>query len=180
MEFQEFKTEILRRAHEAGACVTEYQRAYKSETLEELVQVVKDNFSYCANNKVIDGELLEAVGNDVLNPLGVFVNCDATGDGYLLLTGSSRAVCRDNSRAVCRENSRAVCRDNSSAVCRDNSSAVCRENSRAVCRDNSYCVAKNETIEVKLSDNALARFEQTNRIVVTNNPKIEIYETKSN
>ena len=164
MEFQELKSEVIRRATEAGACDPSLEALHQCKSIEALVEVLKKNWGWVTSHNAIDGPLLEAVGNDVLNPLGVFVNCDATGDGCLLLTGNSRAVCRDNSRAVCRDNSRAECWDNS----------------RAVCWDNSYCVAKNEIIKVKLSDNAVARFEQTNRIVVTNNPKIEIYETESN
>ena len=57
--FEEIKQEILDRAHKAGACTEQYGRAYKSESIEELCDVIKDNFYWCCNKKVIDGQLID-------------------------------------------------------------------------------------------------------------------------
>ena len=53
-KFNQFKSEILKRAKEVSACVTLYQRAYKSENFDQLFQIIKDNYFYCCNNKIID------------------------------------------------------------------------------------------------------------------------------
>ena len=56
--FGAIKAEILNRAKAAHACIEQYGRAYKSETLYELCNVIKDNFHWCSNNKVITSDLL--------------------------------------------------------------------------------------------------------------------------
>lgn len=53
--FKEIKAEILRRAHEADACREQYGRAYKSETLQELMQGVKDNRESVKAIRVVSG-----------------------------------------------------------------------------------------------------------------------------
>ncbi len=45
--FEKFRDEILVRAKEANACACQYKRAYKAETIDELCNVIKDNFSWC-------------------------------------------------------------------------------------------------------------------------------------
>lgn len=57
-DFEAIKAEILNRAKAAKACTEQYSRAYKSETLQELCSVIKDNFHWCFNNKVITSKLL--------------------------------------------------------------------------------------------------------------------------
>ena len=52
--FSEIKQEILDRARRAEACRPEYGRAYAAETLGDLCTVIKDNFTWCYRNGVID------------------------------------------------------------------------------------------------------------------------------
>lgn len=56
--FSEIKQEILDRARRAGACRHEYGRAYAAENLGDLCTVIKDNFTWCCRNGVIDAPLL--------------------------------------------------------------------------------------------------------------------------
>lgn len=56
--FNSIKDEILRRAKEAHACTAQYGRAYKAESLQELCEVIKDNFDWAYHNRVIDAALL--------------------------------------------------------------------------------------------------------------------------
>ena len=58
-KFNEIKTEILARAKEADACAEQYCRAYKSESLAELMQVVKDNFGWAYIHEVITPSLIK-------------------------------------------------------------------------------------------------------------------------
>lgn len=58
-QFEEIKKEILERAHNARACTIQYKRAYQSENLETLCNVIKDNSWWCCRNNVLDGELID-------------------------------------------------------------------------------------------------------------------------
>ena len=89
--FEAIKAEILNRARAAKACIEQYSRAYKSETLQELCSVIKDNFHWCFNNKVITSDLLiqyrkDFAQNDIFINISVrsgFLLCDnATVEAY--------------------------------------------------------------------------------------------------
>ena len=83
-DFEAIKSEILNRAKAAKACTEQYSRAYKSETLQELCSVIKDNFHWCFNNKVITSKLLiqyreDFAQNDIFINISVrcgFLLCD--------------------------------------------------------------------------------------------------------
>lgn len=59
IRFKIFKNKILTRAKEQGACKTEYARALKAQTFEELMDVIKDNFAWASTNKIIDETLIK-------------------------------------------------------------------------------------------------------------------------
>ena len=88
--FDEIKQEILRRAREAKACKEEYGRAYSAGDMAELMQVVKDNFAWCCNNKVLTADLFERY-NEELAAHDIFCNVDVE-RGYLLAFGSSKVT----------------------------------------------------------------------------------------
>ena len=52
--FKDFKEIILIRAREARPCRAEYQAAYQSKTLIELMVVLRKNFKFAVDNNVID------------------------------------------------------------------------------------------------------------------------------
>jgi len=57
MNFKEFKNEVLKKAKECGACSCQYQRAEKSETIEELIEVIKDNLDYVRNHQIVTADM---------------------------------------------------------------------------------------------------------------------------
>ena len=85
------KKEILRRAHEARACRKEYGRAYKAETLDALMQVVRDNFRWCTDNDVVDGALIDAYKEE-FNAGKIWHNESSITDGFMLATGSASVL----------------------------------------------------------------------------------------
>ena len=93
--FNELKEEILRRAHEAHACREEYGRAYKAETLDDLMQVVRDNFSWCTDNDVVDGALIDAY-NEEFNVGKIWHNESSITEGFMLATGSASVKAYDS------------------------------------------------------------------------------------
>lgn len=80
--FKELKEVILKRAKEGSACHEQYRRAYLSETLPELMQVVKDNFLWACNFKVITPGLMERYREEFAGN-GIYLNVDVK-SGYLL------------------------------------------------------------------------------------------------
>ena len=136
--FEELKKEILIRAHKAEACREQYGRAYGAETLDALMEVVRDNFGWCCENDVLDGDIIDRYKAE-FNAGNIWHNEARVTDGMLLLENSS-AVLWGNSSAVLRENSSAELWENSSAELWGNSSAVLWGNSSAVLRENSSAV----------------------------------------
>ena len=187
--FEELKKEILIRAHKAEACREEYGRAYGAETLDALMEVVRDNFNWCCNNDVLDGDIIDRYKAE-FNAGKIWHNEARVTDGMLLLDNSSAvlldnssAVLRDNSSAELRDNSSAVLLDNSSAVLRDNSSAVLRDNSSAVLRDNSSAVLRDNSSAVlldnssaELRDNSSAELRDNSSAVLLDNSSAVLWE----
>jgi len=85
--FKLIKEEILTRAKSVGACDEQYKRAYKSESLLELCQVIKDNFIYCCNNNILNGELIDKY-SDQFAEGNIWHNSNVE-SGFLLASGSS-------------------------------------------------------------------------------------------
>ena len=93
-KFNQFKSEILKRAKEVSACTSQYQRAYKSESFDQLFLVIKDNFFYCCNNKIIDPDLIESVKEEA-RECGVYHNESAT-NAFILGSGNCSIEGYDN------------------------------------------------------------------------------------
>ena len=85
--FEEIKQEILERAHKANACKEQYGRAYKSKCIEELCEVIKDNFHWCCINSVLDGELIDKF-KDTFSENKIYHNVSVN-TGYLYASGSA-------------------------------------------------------------------------------------------
>ena len=62
--FEAIKAEILKRAKMNFACAEQYGRAYKSENLAELMQVIKDNFNWARHNDVVTPDIIEQYRED--------------------------------------------------------------------------------------------------------------------
>ena len=84
-KFTEIKEEILCRAKESKACVEQYKRALESQTLAELAQVIKDNFTWCCNNKVLDVEIIEKYKSEFAT-VEIYAN-ESISSGYVVIDG---------------------------------------------------------------------------------------------
>ena len=182
--FEELKKEILIRAHKAEACREQYGRAYGAETLDALMEVVRDNFNWCCDNDVLDGDIIDRYKAE-FNAGKIWHNETRVTDGMLLLDnsravlwGNSSAVLRGNSSAVLRDNSRAVLWGNSSAVLRGNSSAVLWDNSSAVLWGNSSAVLRENSSAV-LWGNSSAVLWGNSRAVLRDNSSAVLWGNSS-
>ena len=86
-KFNEIKNEIISRAKKALACKKEYVRAYKSKTLAELMQVVKDNFAWVCEHRVITTSFIEEYEEE-FSKNNIWLNRDVV-NGHLLCVDSS-------------------------------------------------------------------------------------------
>ena len=57
MNFEDFKSEVLKRAKNAGACSAQYKRALEAKTFEDLADVIKDNLGFNRSNSIVTPEL---------------------------------------------------------------------------------------------------------------------------
>ena len=137
IRFEELKKVILERARAAEACREQYGRAYKAGNIDELMEVVRDNFQWCCNNGVIDGELIDRYKTE-FNECKIWHNEDAS-EGCLLASGS------------------AAVRASGSATVEAYDSATVRA------YDSAY-ICSWSAIECQLNDHSIYRIEETNEV----------------
>ena len=135
--FEAIKSEILRRAKEAQACTEQYGRAYKSETIAELMNVVKDNFHWACNYKVITVDLIEQYREDFAAN-DIFVNVSVE-RGYLLCDSATVKAWGSATVEAC-----------GSAYCTSYSTIECKLSENAIYRVRSTNTVYYASDELKL------------------------------
>ena len=172
-KFETLKTEILKRAKEQSACKEQYARALKSNTYQELLQVVKDNFSWAATHKIIDADLIGEY-KQVFNDNDIWCN-ESVSIGFLLATDSATVEATDS--ATVRAYDSATVRAYGRATVEAYDSATVRAYDRATVEatDSSYCISYS-TIECKLSKNAILRIIPTNTIYTATDSELSFKE----
>lgn len=167
-DFEDIKAEILNRAKAAKACTEQYSRAYKSETLQELCSIIKDNFNWCFNNKVITSNLLmqyreDFAQNDIFINISVrsgFLLCDnATVEAW----GNAIVEACGNATVKARGNATVEACDNATVKACGNATVEACSNATVEACDNAYCTS-HCIIECKLSNNAIYRVKSTNTV----------------
>ena len=143
--FEELKKIILERARNASACREQYGRAYRAENLEKLMQVVRDNFWWACNNRVIDGDIVDAYRDEFAT--GKIWHNENITEGFLIASGSA---------TVEASGSATVKACGSATVEAYDSATVKAYDSTYVC---SYTVK-----ECQISDHALYRIIESNTI----------------
>ena len=102
-EFEKLKEEILSRARKADACEEQYKTAYNATTAKVLCDVIKNNFSWCCENDVIDGKLIDDYkelfgNNDILHN-------ESLKEGYCIVDGFNWICGYGKSKVFAYENS---------------------------------------------------------------------------
>ena len=175
--FEEFKKEILERAHKALACKEQYSRAYISTSEKELCDVIKDNFFWCCNNKVIDVYLIEKY-NDTFSRNGIKCNVSVN-EGYLVASDNATVEAYGNATVEAYGNATVEAYGNATVVASDNAKVVAYDNAKVEAYGNAKVEAYNNakveasgnvyifchsSIECKLNDNSIVRRFDTNTI----------------
>ena len=96
--FEELKKIILERARNASACMEQYGRAYRAENLEELMQVVRDNFRWACNNRVIDSDIVDAYRDEFAT--GKIWHNENITEGFLIASGSATVIASGSATVI--------------------------------------------------------------------------------
>ena len=145
-QFEEIKNEILERARKARACSGQYKRAYQSENIETLCDVIKDNFWWCCRNDVLDGELIDNYG-EIFSENKIYHNVSVK-NGFLLVSGNSTVKAYGNSTVEAYDRSTVEAYDRSTVEVYNNSTVKAYGNSTVNAYDRSTVEAyNNSTVE---------------------------------
>ena len=85
--YEKVKADLLAFGKKNGACVEQYQRLYKAESIEEVIAVVKDNFWWCAKYRDFADVIM--ANREQFAEHQIWINQDVEireGVGYLLAT----------------------------------------------------------------------------------------------
>ena len=97
--YEKIKADLLAFGKKNGACVEQYQRLYKAESIGEVIAVVKDNFWWCAKYRDFADVIM--ANREQFAEHQIWANQDVKiqeGIGYLLATeGEINAESYDNS-----------------------------------------------------------------------------------
>ena len=194
MNFKEFKTEMVSRCKSKSACTTEFKRVLDSENYKELITVLTDNFSWSCNNKIIDIELLEKVGNKTLNKYDLAINVtvikgfllvdnatvEAWGSATVEARGSATVEAGGNATVKAWGSATVKAWDNATVEAwgsatveaRDSATVEAGGNATVKAWDNAYINSFNTT-EHKLSNKAICRYYYENKIILSKDSEIE-------
>ena len=183
-KFNEIKDGILSRAKKKLLAKKEYRRAYKSKTLAELMQVVKDNFAWVCEHRVITPSFIEEyeeefsknniwLNRDVVNGhlLCVDSSVKAYGESSVIAYGRSSVEAYGHSSVKAYDHSSVTAYAYSSVKAYDHSSVTAFDNSSVeVFGDSSVVAYDNSSVEAHNSSSVKA-FDHS--IVITAFPGVE-------
>ena len=97
--YDKIKSDLLDFGKRNGACIGQYQRLYKTESIEDVISVVKDNFEWCIKYKDFADVLMANREQFAEHRIWINQNVEIQeGVGFLLVTeGSINATSYDTS-----------------------------------------------------------------------------------
>ena len=193
--FEKFKDIILNKAKEERACKEQYQRALKSGTFEDLISIIKDNFQWSINHKIIDPILIKEYKQE-FNGNGIWCNeniCNgfllATGNAIVRATGNATVRAYDNATVRAYDNATVRATGNATVEATDNATVEAYGNATVEATGNAIVRATGNAtveaygnayiysyyiIECKLKDNAVYRLISENKIFYPEETAINI------
>ena len=170
--FEELKQELLKRAKHANACKEQYTRAYSAETLEQLMEVCRDNFHWACGNKVLDVDIITQYHNAFA--LGnIYANENIT-QGYLLCDNSSVKAYDNAIVKACGNASVDAC-GNASVEAYGNSSVKAYDNASVEAYGNAGVKAYGNA-SVKAYDNASVKAYGNSSVKAYDNASVDAYD----
>ena len=88
--YNKIKSDLLNFGKRNGACIGQYQRLYKTESIEDVISVVKDNFEWCIKYKDFADVLMANREQFAEHRIWINQNVEIQeGVGFLLVTEGS-------------------------------------------------------------------------------------------
>ena len=175
--YKKVKDSLLSFGKNHSACQHEYKRLYAAESVEAVMAVVKDNFSWCCQFADFADVLLAHREQFAEHKIWINTSVEIKeGVGYLLTTeGEFNAESWETSTINAESwgtstiNAESWGTSTINAVSRGTSTinAVSRETStiNAVSRETSTMIILTSAIECQVNDKSIARYIQDNRVV---------------
>lgn len=176
--YEKIKADLLAFGKKNGACVEQYQRLYKAESIEEVIAVVKNNFWWCAKYQDLADVIM--ANREQFAEHQIWVNQDVDireSIGYLIATeGEINAKSWNTSTINAKSYDASTIHADSYDTSTINATSWGTSTINAKSWDNSTINAKSydastmiirtSTIECKVNDKSIARYVYDNRIVV--------------
>jgi len=135
MTFQEFKSKIIDRCKVNDACEPEFKKVLQSENFASLFSILKNNFHWSCENKILDTEILQQV-IEVANENDVWVNVSVK-SGFLLAYGNATVEAYGNATVEAYGNATVEASDNATVRAYDNATVQAYDNATVQASDNA-------------------------------------------
>ena len=166
--YEKIKADLLAFGKKNGACVEQYQRLYKAESIGEVIAVVKDNFWWCAKYRDFADVIM--ANREQFAEHQIWANQDVKiqeGIGYLLATeGEINAESYDNSTIHAESWGSSTIHAESYGTSTIHAESYGTSTINAESCGNSMMIIRTSTIECEVKDKSIARYVYENRIVV--------------
>jgi len=186
--YEKIKSDLLAFGKKNGACVGQYQRLYKADSIEKVIAVVKDNFWWCAKYRDFADVIM--ANREQFSEHQIWANQDVEireGVGYLVATeGETNAKSLGTSTINAKSLGTSTINATSYGTSTINAKSWGTSTINAKSYDTSTINAKSygtstinakslgtstmiirtSTIECKVKDQSIARYVYDNRIVV--------------
>ena len=170
--FKEFKDIILNKAKEESACKGQYQRALKSGTFEDLISIIKDNFQWSINHKIIDPILIKEYKQE-FNGNGIWCNENIC-NGFLLATDNATVKAYGNATVRATDNATVEAYNNATVEAYDNATVRAYGNATVEAYNNATVEAYgNATVEAY--NNATVEAYNNATVEATDNATVKAY-----
>ena len=167
--FEKFKDIILNKAKEERACKEQYQRALKSGTFEDLISIIKDNFQWSINHKIIDPILIKEYKEE-FHGNGICCNENIC-NGFLLATGNATVEAYGNATVRATDNATVRATGNATVEATDNATVEATGNATVRAYDNAT-VRAYDNATVRATDNATVRATGNATVRATDNATV--------
>ena len=176
--YDKIKSDLLDFGKRNGACIGQYQRLYKTESIEDVISVVKDNFEWCIKYKDFADVLMANREQFAEHRIWINQNVEIQeGVGFLLVTEGSinatsydtstiNATSCDTSTINATSYGTSTINATSYGASTINATSYGTSTINAKSCDTSTMIIRTLNIECEVNDRSIARYIYDNRIVI--------------
>ena len=166
--YDKIKSDLLDFGKRNGACIGQYKRLHKAESIEDVISVVKDNFEWCIKYKDFADVLM--ANREQFAEHRIWINQDVEiqeGIGFLLVTERSINAKSWGSSTINAESwGSSTINAESYGTSTINAESYGTSTINAESCDTSTMVIHTLNIECEVNDRSIARYIYDNRIVI--------------